>query len=87
MGLWKKVGKVIELGNQDIVFRDTNDYGQPEIKVSERWYVWQMNQPFERVGKLPEKYRKSEIGVIVPPDSILERLKTGKYHFVYPGYE
>lgn len=92
MGLWEKVGNVLFKGEIDVIFRDTNDYGrrvgdQP-IKISESWYIWQIkDKDFTRVGKLSGENRKAEIGVVIPPLSIIERIKTGKYDFVYPDFE
>lgn len=93
MNLWEKVGKTSEVGDiSNILFRDTNDYGAQagveKIKVSENWYVWHINdEDFTRVGKLEGENRKAEIGVVVNPYDIVERIKTGKYNFVYPDFE
>jgi hypothetical protein len=86
MGLWNKVGKVPFGGAVDALFRDSKDYGNPEVKTSNNWYVWKINQPFERVGKLEGDYRKADIGIVVSPPDIVDRMRTGQYNFVYPGY-
>lgn len=94
-GLWEKVGKSADVGDtSQILFRDTNDYGSSSrktkepVKISERWYVWHINDDdFTCVGKLKGENRKAEIGVVIPPHAIEERIKTGKYSFVYPGFE
>jgi hypothetical protein len=93
MNLWEKVGSIKEVGALDhILFRDTNDYGskvgEEPIKVSDKWYVWHINdEDFTRVGKLTGENRKAEIGIIVTPDDVVERIKTGKYSFFYPDFE
>ena len=92
MGLWEKVGKFEEIGRLDqILFRDTNDYGHKQgeepVRVSNSWYVWHVNEGFRDVGELTGENRKAEIGVVVNPYDIVERMKTGKYSFFYPGYE
>jgi len=93
MNLWEKVGSVKEVGALNhIVFRNTNDYGElvdgKPIKISEKWYIWHINdEDFTRVGKLTGENRKAEIGVIVNPYDIVERIKTGKYNFFYPDFE
>jgi hypothetical protein len=93
IGLWEKVGNTSEIGDiSNILFRDTNDYGAQvgaeKIKVSENWYVWRINdKDFTRVGKLEGENRKAEIGVVINPYDIVERIKKGKYDFVYPDFE
>lgn len=93
MSLWDKVGNTdIIGGTADILFRDTNDYGvkvgEEPIKVSDRWYVGHINdKDFTRVGKLEGENRKAEIGVVVNPYDVVERMKSGSYSFVYPQFE
>lgn len=92
MGLWEKVGKSENIGSLDqILFRDTNDYGHKEgeepVRVSNNWYVWHVNERFRDVGKLVGENLKAEIGVVVNPYDIVERMKTGEYSFYYPDYE
>lgn len=93
MSLWEKVGNISEIGDiSKILFRNTNDYGArvgaEKIKVSENWYVWRINdKDFTRVGKLTGENRKAEIGVVVNPYDIVERMKTGSYDFIYPEFD
>ena len=75
-----------------ILFRDTDDYGvmvgEEPIKISHNWFVWHINDDkFTYVGNLEGENRKAEIGVVMPPLAIVERIKTGKYSFVYPEFE
>lgn len=93
MGLWEQIGNISEVGdNSQILFRDTNDYGvrrgEEPIKISQNWYIWKINdKDFQNVGKLQEENRKAEIGIVVTPIDIVDRMKTGKYNFVYPDFE
>jgi hypothetical protein len=93
MGVWEKVGKAKDIGDTShILFRGTSDYGQKfegkRINVSSKWYIWKINDRDSiRVGKLEGENRKAEIGVIVNPYDIEERMKTGKYSFFYPDFE
>lgn len=88
LGFWEKVGNITEVGQTDhILFRDTNDYGK-KITVSENWYVWHINdENFTTIGKLEGEDRKAEIGIVMPPESIVHRMKTGNFDFKYPGFE
>lgn len=75
-----------------IVFRCTNDAGhgpgKPQVYISEDWYIWKINdENYKSVGKLKGENRNSEIGSVIPPFMIVERIKTGKFNFVYPGFE
>ncbi len=93
LGFWDRVGKSNEVGTLDhILFRDTSDYGHIEgeepVRVSNRWYVWHISdEDFTRVGKLESENRKAEIGVVMDPISIVERMKTGEYGGFYPDFE
>lgn len=92
LGFWNKVGNTNLVGNLDIIFRNTNDYGvklgEEPVRISENWYVWNINDnQFTRVGKLKGENRKAEIGVVIAPDSIIYRMLHGEYDFVYPGFE
>lgn len=84
--LWRKIGTSEPPSAIDVLFRDSEDYGHPEVLVSKRWYVWRVNQPFEMVGELVPAYQKAEVGVIVPPDSLVYRMQNGNYDFVYPKF-
>lgn len=85
-GFWRKVGHAPPPSNLDVLFRGTNDSGKPEIKISHNWHVWRVNEPFEKVGDLPPHCQGAEIGVVVPPDSLVYRMLHGRYDFVYPDY-
>ena len=85
-GLWSKVGNVQNLGKLDVLFRDTDDYGNPEVAVSEKWYVWKIGKRIKAVGKLTGRYQEAEIGVVIPAEYVVERIQMGEYQFVYPGY-
>ena len=92
MGYWESVGNIADTGNTtSILFRDTNDAGSKpgeQIKISHKWYVWKINDnDFTRVGKLEGENRKAEIGIVISPDSIVHRMQTGEYDFVYPEFE
>lgn len=92
MGYWESVGNISDVGKIDhILVRDTNDVGSKpgeQIKISCKWYVWKINDnDFTRVGKLEGENRKAEIGIVISPDSIVHRMQTGKYDFVYPDFE
>ena len=93
MNLWEKVGNISDVGGTStILFRDTDDYGvmvgEEPIKISHNWFVWHINDDkFTYVGNLEGENRKAEIGVVMPPLAIVERIKTGKYSFVYPEFE
>lgn len=83
---WRKVGHANVPSKVSVLFRDSNDFGNPEMKVSRDWHVWEVNEPFRKVGRLEPQYQQAEIGVVVPPSSLLHRMQKGNYDFVYPDY-
>lgn len=88
MGLWEKVGNTPDVGQTDhIIFRDSWDYGNPKIKISNDWYIWKINEPTVNIGKLEEKYQQADIGIVFPPERIINKLRTGSYNIVYPNFK
>ncbi len=93
LGCWEKVGKSVDIGRLDhILFRDTEDYGhaagEEPILVSSNWYTWRVGGPFTDVGKLEAENRMAEIGLVINPESIIHRMRTGEYDFpFYPDFE
>jgi hypothetical protein len=87
LGLWEKVGNSPVLGEIDVIFRDSKDYGENKVAISERWYIWRINEEFRYVGKLKGENRNAEIGIVKAPVDIFERIKTGRYSYSYPGFE
>ena len=85
LGFWGKVGNMPEVGNIDILFRSSSD--NPKTKISNNWWIWKVNEQQQYVGKLEGENRKAEIGSVITADSIVHRIKTGKYDFVYPEFE
>ncbi|MFS2002026.1 hypothetical protein ACEN9F_00240 [Duganella sp. CT11-25] len=84
MQLWKHVGNALPVEHSHVLFRDTNDYGNPELASSDDWWVWSPNTKSKHVGPLVGEYRKSYIGVLAAPTNIAARLRTGKYSYSYP---
>ncbi len=92
MNLWEKIGHFKDKIELNVIFRDTDDIpimkpGDKMVEISERWKVWRINEPMQFVGKLEGKNREAEIGHVKSPDSVLERIWTGKYNMSYPGYD
>jgi hypothetical protein len=87
LGFWEKAGKAPIIGDVDVIFRDSKDYGENKVAISERWYVWRINEDFRYVGKLQGENRNAEIGLVKAPQEIVERMRIGKYSYSYPGFE
>ena len=86
MGFWESVGNISDVGNFDyVLFRSSGD--NPKKRISQNWWVWKINEEQKPVGKLTGENRNAEIGSVIPPDSIVYRMQTGKYDFVYPEFE
>ncbi len=93
LNLWEKIGQNLNVGNiNNIIFKGTSDYGrkagEEPIRISNNWYVWRINDDkFTKVGKLEGENRNAEIGLVVNPYDIVDRIRTGKYNFFYPDFE
>ncbi len=84
LGYWKKEGNILDIGKVgEITFRDSTDYGK-KVEYSDNWWLWKANEDQRFVGRLYGENRKAEIGIVISPDSIVHRMKTGEYDFVYP---
>lgn len=83
---WEKVGNASYPECVDVLFRDSGDYGTPEVTISHDWYVWRINKPQRSIGTLTSEYQDAEIGVVFAPQVIAGRMLTGSYPIVYPGY-
>ena len=85
--LWELVANVPEFGVYSHVwFKSSRDYGKPQVEISERWSIWQIGQERIYVGKLLPFYSSIELGTVVSAWDVIERMKTGKYSFKYPGF-
>ncbi|MEO7101164.1 MAG: hypothetical protein ABI162_17560 [Luteolibacter sp.] len=86
-GVWRKTGSSenIGSGHVSVFFRDSGDVGNIQIKISQKWWVWKINEEQRFVGALEGVLRESEIGIVLQPRHIVDRMTTGTYHFVYPG--
>lgn len=88
MGHWDKVGNHPSIGQTDnILFRDSGDNGNPQVKISEDWWVWKINESQKRVGKLTGENVNAEIGIVMDPISIVNKMKFGYFGGYYPSYK
>lgn len=87
LGYWEKKCHVIaNVTTNDILFRSSEDDGKGSDAISNNWWIWKINEEQKKIGKLTGEYRLAEIGSVIPPDSIVHRIKTGEYDFIYPSY-
>ncbi|REJ79427.1 MAG: hypothetical protein DWQ47_01420 [Acidobacteria bacterium] len=85
LGFWEKIGNHPEVGDLDILFRTTK--GDRRAKISRNWKVWRINRKPWSEEILSEESRIADEGSVNPPKSILHKIQTGEYDFVYPGFE
>lgn len=84
---WRKVAHADVAGEVDVLFRNSTDYGKSKQKTSNSWFIWRIGSPYMHVGTLSGSYKNAEIGVVVPPDSLVYRMNSGVYDFFYPEPE
>jgi hypothetical protein len=88
MNLWDKVENVpLESSIEAPYFRGSNDYGNPEIKVSKSWYIWKANEDFVQVGELKGEHINYDAGSVLAAPEIPEIMNTGKSSYFYPSYK
>jgi len=87
LGYWSKAGFRCVTRTFPMIFRCSADYGNPSAHVSDRWYVWEPNQPYRHVGKLSGDLKLAEIGIVFSPDAVANRIRTGFYGIAFPSYE
>lgn len=81
LGVWVKVGTSGMIGDfANVLFRHSNDYGNPQIKVSSEWWIWEVSKPQIKVGRLEGDHKNAEIGLVFNPKQIEHRMKTGEYN-------
>jgi hypothetical protein len=85
LGYWIKFGHSIDVGKLNILFRSSAD--DPRVPVSYDWWIWNVNSPQKHVGRLIGENKNADIGSVIPPQSLLYRMKHRKYDFVYPKFE
>jgi hypothetical protein len=85
LGLWKKCNKIEFEYVDDMYFRISADYGNPEIRTSSEWYVWKINGKMEKTND-KMGLEKAEIGTVINPKAVFERIENGNYRFFYPAF-
>jgi Immunity protein 26 len=87
-GSWTRVGHSDDVGDiRTPLFRYSRDYGNPNVKVSEQWFVWRTNEPMVYVGKLENENTSADIGVVTWPKGVVYQMQNGKFHGFYPDYK
>lgn len=81
---WWKVSHADIVGETNVLFRDSSDYGKSKERISSNWFVWRIDEPFVNVGPLRGANCNAEIGIVVPPSSLVWRMNNGVYDFYYP---
>jgi len=77
LNFWELKGNLeIRKSTNSIIFRDSSDYGDHNVKISTNWWVWKINEPQVYIGQLiKNEHRSAEIGMVFNPIAIIERMK------------
>jgi len=86
MHLWKFYAKGSAPPLPSIHFRISSDYGNPSVTKSDNWWVWKVGEEHRFVGNDPKLLRVAEIGIVVNPKAVVERMHTGQYTFFFPVF-
>jgi hypothetical protein len=88
LGFWTKVGTYPYNDKPYIIFRGTNDIvrkpSEELVKISDKWYIWEINGERKKIGKLTEEYKKAFYGIVYNPMDIIELLKGNNNPANYP---
>ena len=83
-GVWVKVGKAKVRMPVDPIFRQSGNEGNYSRDASKNWFIWSLNKPMQKVSKISKELKKIDIGSVVRPNDVVERIRSGEYDFVYP---
>ena len=89
-GTWRKTGKSENVGDiKKPIFRSTPEdiTLHSSSHFSKHWYVWRIGEDTQYVRPNNKLLPQSDIGMIIWPESVKERMITGKYHGFFPKYE
>lgn len=83
MNLWEKIGRLpVNFHPKQVLFKAAIEPGNtPE--VSYNWKVWYANERWRDPQDLQE-LKSAEYGPVMPPQSIIDRIETGKYLGLIP---
>ena len=81
MELWSRVGNTPIIGQLDVLFRGSHNSTKSAINNSNDWYVWRIGGPMRDVGTLEGDNRRAEFGLVMSPENIVNRMRTGRYLF------
>lgn len=89
-GLWQKVANEKVLNdNEGIIFKESCDHGNLEIKISKNWSVWRFGEDqSHEVDYRDEILDKANIDLIIQPDHVIEMINNnGIYPGIYPKHK
>ena len=84
--LWEFYSRGTPLTSPISAFRTSSDFGNPEIEKSTSWWVWKIGQKMLSADGDLARLCDTEIGIVIAPQHIVERMETGKYGFVFPKF-
>lgn len=86
MHLWKFYANGSPARLPSVRFRISSDYGNPSVTKSANWWVWKVGEKHQFAGNDPKLLNESEIGIVVNPKAVVERVHTGRYTFFFPTF-
>ena len=82
LGAWSKIGHILLEATLELpTFRLTNEVG---LEKSYDWFIWKVGEDHITIGELTDKYRHLDIGTVVHPLELRDKVITGKDGFTYP---
>ncbi len=87
MGLYTKIGASTNNLTEDVIWRQSEDVGNPEIKVSKRWLTWKTGRNMKQFNGELEELRNTEIGCVHNPIDVVEKMTNGEYRYFHHKFE
>jgi hypothetical protein len=87
MELYKKFGNSTRNLVENVTWRQSEDSGDPKVKISKRWVTWKTGKEMVKIKYNIEELSKTEIGSVHNPIDVVEKMKNGDYQYFHHKFK